>query len=47
MAWRAGLAGRVVCEEMLHFIVQLFMFQILFDFMHLMLQMGEFGLMIE
>lgn len=47
MAWRTGLADRVVCEEMLHFIVQLFMFQILFNFMHLMLQMGEFSLMIE
>lgn len=47
MAWRTGLASGVVCEEMLHFIVQLFMFQILFNFMHLMLQMGEFGLMIE
>lgn len=47
MAWRTGLASGVVSKEMLHFIVQLFMFQILFNFMHLMLQMSEFSLMIE
>lgn len=47
MAWRARFTGGVVGKEMLHFIVQLFMFQTLFNFMHLMLQMGEFGLMIE